>query len=205
MSDELAPDSLALTDTPASSSEAGDADLTSLRLQQDFAAEAGVRKRILRVPVSKPNKQAFIRVHPGEEFAMNFALVELQQEREVYIVRPDLVPQLENEIIRKRLFTAIDRQGNVFLWPIRTQGSGGHQLDSWNQSALDAAQQAMTTWVRVVSNQALGAYDVVTPQGTVSDPTWPKESFKELLGKAFKGKVIESIDHPVLRHLRGEG
>ncbi len=38
--------------------------LERLRLSQDFESKVGVRKRLITVPVRKPNRQAFIRVHP---------------------------------------------------------------------------------------------------------------------------------------------
>ena len=39
-------------------------DPAALRLDQNFADSAGVQKLIVTVPVRKPHKQDFIRVHP---------------------------------------------------------------------------------------------------------------------------------------------
>jgi hypothetical protein len=36
------------------------------------------------------------------------------------------------------------------------------------------------------------------------EPNWPELPFKELLRVAFKDKYINSLDHPILRKLRGE-
>ncbi len=40
--------------------------------------------------------------------------------------------------------------------------------------------------------------------GDLPGPTWPDVSFRDLLAIAFKGKRIDTLDHPVLRRLRGE-
>jgi hypothetical protein len=82
-------------------------------------------------------------------------------------------------------------------------GSDG-KIDDWNRSALEAAAMAETQWVRVASNMALGAYEVFTASAEWHEPEWPDTPLKEILRVAFKGRVIESLDHPVLRQLRGE-
>src|SRR5262249_12734467 len=103
----------------------------------------------------------------------------------------------------RALFTAINRQGVLFLWPIRLPGADG-KVDGWSQSALEAAQKARSGWVRVSANLSLGAYEVWEATGEFGEPDWPDKSFRELLHLAFKGKLIECPDHPVLRRLRGE-
>ena len=37
--------------------------------------------------------------------------------------------------------TAINRQGVLFLWPIRLPGADG-KIDDWSRSAMDAADEA---------------------------------------------------------------
>ena len=52
---------------------------------------------------------------------------------------------------------------------------------------------------------ALGAYRIDVAMGAFPDPVWPSGlTFQDLLKIAFKGKMIEDLDHPVLRRLRGE-
>jgi hypothetical protein len=69
---------------------------------------------------------------------------------------------------------------------------------------LEAARLAETNWVRVQANLSLGAYDVFTAAGPLPEPNWPEQPFSDLLKVAFKGKMIEAQDHPVLKKLRGE-
>ncbi|UCF33645.1 MAG: hypothetical protein JSV78_15065, partial [Phycisphaerales bacterium] len=132
------------------------ADLDKLRVSQNFAASVGVKKVLLTVPVRKPSNQAFVRTHPDEAYRLETAVLELKDERETYIVVPELWQDISTELVPKVLFTAIDRQNNVFLWPIRLPGNDG-RLDQWNQSALEAAQMARSNWVRISANMSLGA------------------------------------------------
>ena len=43
-------------------------DLSKLRLSQNFAKSTGVKKLVTTIPVRKPNKQDFIRVHPDADY-----------------------------------------------------------------------------------------------------------------------------------------
>ncbi len=49
-----------------------------------------------------------------------------------------------------------------------------------------------------------GAYDVWQTEGPLPEPQWPETSFKDSLRTAFKDRLIDTLDHPVLKRLRGE-
>ena len=179
-------------------------DVDSLRISQDFNAATGVKKALLTVPVRKPSKESFVRVHPDESYRLQTAVIELKEDREVYLVASSLWPELagESTFSPRALFTTINRQGVVFLWQTRLPGPDG-KLDEWSRSALEAVELATKKWVRVSSNMSLGAYEVAYAEN-LPDPEWPEHSFQELLNIAFKDRRIHSLDHPVLRRLRGE-
>ncbi|WP_291321504.1 hypothetical protein [Desulfonatronospira sp.] len=174
----------------------------SLRLSQDFNSLAGVKKMITTVPVRKPNRQDFVRVHPSDDWQLQTAILELKEDREHYLVLKDMWDEIPGEITPKLLLTAINRQGVVFIWPVRLPGEDG-RLDNWNHSALEAAEHAKKKWVRVAANMSLGAYDVFEAVGELPEPLWPETTFKDLLITAFKDRVIDSPDHPVLKRLAG--
>ena len=177
-------------------------DLSAWRLPQDFESDMGVKKALLTVPVRKPSPQIFFRVHPDPQYRMNAALIELKDDRETYLVTPRLYPALAGEAVAKTLFTAINRQGDVFLWPLRLPDQHG-RLDEWNRSAMGAAALGQRRWIRLVSKMSLGAYEVLEAQDDLGEPEWPTESFPELLQVAFEGRIIEAEDHPVIHKLRG--
>ena len=180
-------------------------DPARLRLSQDFALGLGVKKALLTVPVRKPSKEWWFQTHPDEAYRVQTCVVDLKEDREVYLVDPSLWPELAGESTfgPRALFTAMTRQNVLFLWPIRLPGPDG-KLDAWNASAVEAASRASGRWVRMASNMHLGAYDVYETQATWPAPQWPTESLSDLLRVAFKGRFIDTFDHPVLKRLRGE-
>ncbi len=178
-------------------------DISRLRLTQDFGASIGVKKLLTTVPVRKPGKQDFVRVHPDEGWRLQTAVLELKEEREIYLVDQPLWNELVGEISPRILFTAVSRQGVLFLWPVRLPGEDG-RIDNWSRSALDAAEKAMDRWVRVSANMSLGAYEIFEAVADIPEPEWPEVSFQEVLEIAFRDRFITDFDHPVLRRLRGE-
>jgi hypothetical protein len=180
-------------------------DPAALRLSQDQTAGLGLKKALLSVPVRKPDKSWFVRVHPSDEHRLVTHVVELKEERETYLVAPALWPDLAGEATfsPRALFTAINRQGVLFVWPVRVPGPDG-KIDEWSRTALESADRAGKGWVRVTANTGLGAYEVWEASASLPEPEWPDLPFREVLRIAFKGRLIDSLDHPVLRRLRGE-
>ena len=180
-------------------------DPEQLRLSQDFGASLGVKRAMLTVPVRKPDKTWWVRTHPDQAYHVETAVIELKEDREVYLVDRELWPELATEatFAARSIFTSVNRQGVVFLWPIRLPGPDGKQ-DDWSRSALEAAIMAQSGWVRVQANMSLGAYEVWEATGVLPDPDWPAEAFSDLLRIAFKNHYVETLDHPVLKRLRGE-
>lgn len=175
-------------------------DPENMRISQDF--KPGVEKALLTIPVKKPSKEWFIRVHPT--WRVETYVIELKEEREIYYVNPALVPELgcEATLGPRAIFTAVNRQGVVFLWPIRLPGEDG-KIDDWNESALQATQMAVDNWIRVTANMSLGAYEIWEATAELPEPKWPNKSFRELLEIAFKKRYINSLDHPVVLRLLG--
>jgi hypothetical protein len=178
-------------------------DLNNLRLSQSFVETAGVKKLLRTVPVHKPNPQDYVRVHPSPEFRADFPVIELKEEREEYIAISKLVPELIGEFVSKTLFTAINKQGVIFLWPVRLPDPDGKSMEWW-RSAREAADRAMAAWVRVKANMSLGAYEMFIAEGHMGDPAWPEITYQELIRLAFRDRLITSLDHPVIKRLRGQ-
>jgi hypothetical protein len=49
----------------------------------------------------------------------------------------------------------------------------------------------------------LGAYEMFAAESTIQEPMWPDLPFQELLRIAFKDRYIGSLDHPIIKRLRG--
>ena len=70
-------------------------DPAALRLDQSFADTVGVKKHLMTVPVRKPNRQDFVRVHPDPEYRLTpAAIIEVKEDREVYLVTPNMAQDL---------------------------------------------------------------------------------------------------------------
>jgi hypothetical protein len=176
-------------------------ELSALRLPQDFDAQLAVKKIITAVPITKPNKFAFIRVHPTWEFAT--LMLELKEERETYIVLPGLREHLPSETTPVMLVPVITRQAVLSLWPLRLPREDGRH-DQWARTAMVAATEAKSGWVRVSANMQLGGYDVLRATANWPDAEWPPDmSFDDIIRIALRERLITSHDHPVLRRLRG--
>jgi hypothetical protein len=82
-------------------------DPENLRLDQSFVETSGVRKLLTTVPVRKPNNQDFIRIHPGETYRLTAAVIELKEDREIYLVLPTVAAQFPGECAPVTLYTGI--------------------------------------------------------------------------------------------------
>ncbi|MFN7830066.1 MAG: hypothetical protein ACK5NX_02585 [Armatimonadota bacterium] len=189
--------------TPVSVGLSTDLDLTKLTLTQNFSQLAGVKKVVTTVPTRKPNKQLWLRVRSGAEWQVQVLTLTMQDTGDVYFVHPDLYGELADDVRPMMLYLYITRDGTLCLWPVSLPSEDG-RLNPWAQSAHTAAKAAQLGWVKVVSSQSLGAYEIRVPTARMDEPTWPELSMREILNLAFRDKLITSLDHPIVRGLRGE-
>jgi hypothetical protein len=162
----------------------------------------------LTVVDRKPHQSWFVQVNPDPRYQMVVGTIELKDDREQerYLLTPDVgkvVKEVEKSYAEQYLLTAINAQGVLFLWPIRTL-TGNSKADKWNQSALEAASLATKKWVRVMADMTVGGYVTREALGQLPDPKWPETPFGELLRLAFRDRLVTSLNHPILRRLRGE-
>jgi hypothetical protein len=196
-------DTTAETPTPAPATPTDPFDLANLRIAPNFTEAAGVRKLLKMVPVRKPHRQEYIRVHANSTFRGDFAQIELKEDRESYLVAgADMMAALVDEITHVTLFTAINRQSVTFLWPIPLPKPEGREI-VWHTSAREAAKEATDQWVKVSANMSLGAYDITVAEGIRNEPNWPAANFQELIRLAYRDRLITSLDHPVVKRLSG--
>jgi hypothetical protein len=176
-------------------------DLDKVRLSQDFTEMTRTEKLLIHVPVRKPSKHQFFRVHPDEEYRLECFVVEMDG-NETYLVDPAVagaIPGLPRPV---RLLLTVTRYGAPALWPLKLPGEDG-KTNPWNDSAAECAEIAMERWVRMVANRDLGAYEAIVAEGIPTEPAWPNKSMEELVSKAFRDRYVESEDHPLIRELSG--
>lgn len=171
-----------------------------LRLAPDVEL-VGTERVIVQVQTRKPGQQEFFRTHAA--YFLDTAIIELKDEREIYLLPPALRQELGDEAKRVRLYLAMSRGGALFLWPVPLPDQDGRQ-NPWHDAAHKAAHLAMGNWVRMRADMGARTYEIVKASAAIPDPDWPKMAFKEILKIAFEGASIDSADHIVVRRLRGK-
>ena len=179
-------------------------DLSNLRLDQSFAETAGVKKLLTTVPVGRFSSQEFFRVRPDKEYRETFAMVELKEDREFYVLHPDVARELPDEFFMATVFTAINRQGVLRLIPVRLPGPDG-RVNEWHHSLMKAMYIAMQRWIRVKANMSLGAYEIFEAGAPIPDPMWPEVTYQETLRIGLRDRVVLQFDHALVKRLRGLG
>jgi hypothetical protein len=176
--------------------------LEALRLKQNFDEIVGAQAVLATVAVRKPGPQEWFRVHPDSSWRLQTTLLILKEDRESYLVSPDLRAQLWDEILPIVLYTAMSRQGEPFLWPVRLPKTDG-KTDRFMETDLTAAKVAETQWTRRYWVPDAKSHKIITAQNLTDEPVWPGVGFAELLKIAFKDRFIKDLSHPVLKKLRG--
>lgn len=178
-------------------------DLTSFALSENFS-EGGAQKILTTVPVRKPAKESFIRTSSDPKHWKQFWLLELKELGKTYLIAPQIAAALASEgestMITATLVLTVDRRGNCSLWPLKISD----KENEWHTSARRAAEMAKEQWLRLSANMSAGCYDVAVASSQETEPTWPKESYGEILKVAFRDRVVTSIDHDILKELRGQ-
>ena len=176
--------------------------LNAMRLPANYGATLGVKKVLNTVHVGKPDKARFIRVRDGDEWVFGCFIVQLKELNETYLALPHVAYSLGALARPAQLHAAIDRHGNLSLIPVFLPGEDGKR-NPWHESLAQAVELAKTHWVRIVANMGIGGYDVLQAQGALADPVWSETTMEELITVGFRGKIIDTENHPVILGLLG--
>ena len=166
------------------------ANLEALRLSPDAAAVAGTMEILSHDPIRKPNRHEFFRTRPEPEMWFDTGVFEDKEERETFFVTPAMREALVGEIRPVLLVPTMTRQSVLLLWP-------------WAETAREAAELAKTRWVRLAADMGLGGYRIYQAEGELSEPVWPDKPLTEIMQIAFRDRIVDSENHPVVRRLRG--
>lgn len=186
---------------PVESSTTSSIDLSAVRLSQNFSQMSKTEKLLTHVPVKRPAKHQFFRIHPGEEYRLEAMVIEMDGD-EPYLLHPSvagLFPDLARPV---RLHLYVTRTHAIGLWPVKLPAEDGKTIP-WHQSAAEASEIAMERWIRLVANRDMGCYDVIAAEGMIVDPKWPEKSMSELINKAFAQRYVENEEHPLVKELLG--
>lgn len=177
--------------------------LNSIRVRQDGLPV--VKEVQGKIGVGRPSTGKFTMVHPSPDCAIDTNLLYVKDDGAYYLPSPGIWDDLYDEPLfqTRRVVCTITTSGELMLWPLRLPDLDG-RLDSWSESALEIAERAKTRWVRLRPNRSAFRYDCLEAQGDLPAPKWPALSFEKMMRLAFRERRITSLDHPLLKRLRGE-
>jgi hypothetical protein len=178
------------------------ANLSAMRLSANYGSTLGVTKLLTKVMVGKAKPAVFFRAHPDEGMTFPAMVYEDKEAREQYLVTPSVAQELGGLVRPVLLCAAIDRQNNPFLIPVPLPGEDGNR-NPWHESLAQAVEHAKKVWLRISANMHVGAYDIYVAEGTLPEPVWSAHDMDALVQVAFRGKIITSLDHPVVQSMLG--
>jgi hypothetical protein len=177
-------------------------DLEQFKIDMKEAGLEGAEEQLSTVAVRKPPAEEYVRVHPSREMTITVALHENRDNftSEHYIVMPKMLGL--RGAFYAQLYPTVTRSGAAMMWPVKlpTGGAG----NPWYESALKGAELAKASWIRIFADPGQKQYRIMKALSEFDAPVFPEKSLNELLEIAFKGRIIDSDDHPICRRLRGE-
>jgi hypothetical protein len=176
-------------------------DVASLVLDGDVTDTVAVEKLLDKIPIRKPSAQDWFRIHSHPDLIWNATVIIMKDDNEIYIVPKHLRQSLVGEYVAVTMYVGINRQGVVFLWPVRLPDDDGRDMDCWS-SQREAAELAKTKWVRIKWNKSLRAYEKLVAKNLTEEGDWPELDRKKVMEIAFKGRIITSLDHPIVKALK---
>jgi hypothetical protein len=167
--------------------------------------ELGIRD-YATILIKRPNPSHFIQTHPDPAFWVVVNLLEYSEKEadfggDLYLLSPTLVPLLRPHESRKYyLLPYITKVGaNISLWPIK-KPKGDRKPHAMVQTALQCAKLADSRWVQIVNT---GDRYETFYSGDINRAVWPAGlTPRIILARAFTGRDIRTIDHPIIRKMR---
>jgi hypothetical protein len=175
-------------------------DLAALREASKLTVK---RKTVLvNVPVGKPPSNVHFRTHPTLKLE-NATVIKDEDgtRKKFYFIVPDMRghPKLAPRLRPVTIMLTCMWPGNGFLlWPVPEKDD----FKAW-KSEKAAAEQAQSFWTNLVWNPEKADFDVETAEKISIEPTWPKDTFEQLLKLGFADVIVDNEDHYYVRRLRG--
>jgi hypothetical protein len=176
-------------------------DLEALRLSVEDANRLGSEEILAHVSIRRPTNAEFVRVHPDPTMSIATSVF-VDPERDTYLVLPAVRSILVAGVKAVLLTTAVNQRGVVFLWPLAL-GDGTGRQNVWHETGRQAAEMAKHEWIKLVADMQAGHYRIFKAQGALPDPVFPAKTLDELLRIAFRNRIVEGADHPVVKQSLG--
>ena len=177
------------------------------------AALANVETLLTGLPhYSISQAKDFVRLHPNEEEYWSPELcfvnvpVKGQNRDTLHLIDEDVAMRNlpSARVLRFRLALAAKPGDIFFLCHVPSRNTD----NTWNDSNLQACEQAKTLWTQATSRKDEGVesykIDSSRDKDAFPEPKWPAQTLEEIIGRTFEGRRIETDDHPGLLRLIGK-
>jgi hypothetical protein len=166
-----------------------------------------IRREQLTIPEGRP-KDVFFRIDPREEMQQPVAIFEYKPEgrlsSDTHILTPDIAEQLGRRSRYAIVRVCICRPNIARLWAVKVPDTDRGSTNSFTQTAWEAIPFLEKAWDRLDLNESGTGYDVVLPESAWPEPEWRTDSLGSLIHKAYRGRFIDNMDHPIIKALRGQ-
>jgi hypothetical protein len=151
--------------------------------------------------------RGFFVAHPARDMRPIVMLVKPEgrdlEEEDWLLVDADVEDDLADVGTMYELVLCRTSNGGYFLWRLKVEEPGG-RIDGYNESAREALEEhAGEHWIKLKGDRRSRAYEV-TRGSAATVVRWPEVEIDELVRRAFKGRVVTSEDHELIRKLRGD-
>ena len=177
----------------------------SLHTNPNYNALLGTNGKLANLKVSKPDKETWFMTHKDwrQELYIAECSVKNSLKKQSYLV------QGNDDATHQELLSSLDTvrwccchlvatsTGSLMIWPRKMHVDDGDEPKKYHTTAAEAAEDAEQGFIKMKWKG--GGYDWVSPRTpeVFKEPVWPKEqSMLELLEIAFRGYVINNMDHP---------
>ena len=179
-------------------------DPLNLGISTDFAAAINARASTKAFELRKPNDQEFVRTSTRQDHHLVVgAIADKQDMSRIYVVSGALLADVKvrypKAVRGVELVVTQSLAAAPILWPVPLAEDRGGK---WNSSQRAACDQAKSRWTNLVSGR--GQYDCQSVDNPREVDWDALPTFREILEQAVSERLIDSMDHPLLRKLRGE-
>jgi hypothetical protein len=185
-----------------------EAELRALRIDLPGAGGTAPTGIISIGVTDKLPKSEFIRAR-GDTIVVNMLPLQTGMEKEFYVVRPEMIPELASiriDVVAYRLFLIVTTEGAAKIVPARQADVDG-SLNEWSRTKEVVLTRAQKVWVRPVSDKPNGRFRCFeAPPGRFPDPIFPDLTWATLMKLGFKerGRLIHTSNHPLFLKLAGQ-
>jgi len=158
-------------------------------------------KIITSIPVEKPDKQLFARVH--SEMVAEVDIVYFAAEKgRAYLIHKTAIQYVIGFVSKVKLYPYITLKDNLGLLPI-TQPKPGKKMQEWHLSREKMVVIGRKDWIQMKPKSEGAGYDAIKAKKKHDNPEWPDLTLTEILEIAFMDYIIRDKNHPVVKALQG--